>query len=87
MDGNKKIGQYPILLNGEYISISVQMNTLTKFSKLQVGKYVVTAKERKGSNEKMFPLIITCGDLTPLTKVVVNYEPNPKNKFVVKIND
>ena len=50
MDGNKKIGQYPILRNGEYISISVQMNTLTKFSKLQVGKYVITAKEKKGSN-------------------------------------
>ena len=59
---------------------------LTKFGKLTVGKHVVNSKQR-GPGEPIFPLIIALSDLHPLTKVWVDYEPLPKNTFVIKIND
>ena len=59
----------------------------TKFAKLSVGKHVVTAKQRSGSNDSYFPLAIALSDLSPLTKMWVDYEPQPKNIFVFKVND
>lgn len=46
MQGYKKHGSFPLLRNGELITVSVQLNQKTKFAKLQVGKQIVTAKQR-----------------------------------------
>ena len=44
MNGVKKSAKFGLLIKGKYIGGSVLLNTQTKFSKLTVGKYVVTAK-------------------------------------------
>ena len=44
MDGLKKSVKFGFLRRGDYINASVILNMMTKFSKLQVGKHVVTAK-------------------------------------------
>ena len=67
--------------------MSVLLNMFTKFAKFSVGKHVVTAKQRDGSNDPYFPLAIGLSDLSPLTKMWVDYEPHPKNIFVFKVND
>ena len=59
----------------------------TKFSKLTVGKHVVTAKSKDNSGSQLFPLVIALNGMPPLTKVWVDYETQPKNTFVIKIND
>ena len=46
MHGYKKYGSFPLLLSGKLIPMSVLLNEQTKFSKLQVGKNIVTAKQR-----------------------------------------
>ena len=69
--------------NGEHVEASILYDMNAKFAKLKVGKNVVTAKNRN----QLFPLIIAMGDLHPLTKVWVNYKGQPKNKFVIKVND
>ena len=61
-------------------------NRHTKFSKLAVGKNVVTAKQRQGSQEQLYPLIIALSDLPPLSKVQVDYEEQPKNTFIFLVN-
>ena len=71
---------------GEYVSVSVLFNMMTKFGKLQVGKHVITAKQRN-PGDLIFPLAIALSSLHPLTKVWVDYEPQPKNRFVIKVND
>ena len=48
MHGHKKQGLFPLLREGELITVSVQLNKQTKFAKLQVGKQIVTAKQRQG---------------------------------------
>ena len=58
----------------------------TKFSKLQVGKYVVSARQLHGSQEPLHPLTIALNGLFPITKVEVNYEPQPKNTFTFRVN-
>ena len=73
--------------NGEYISVSVLLNTLAKFAKLQVGKHVVTAKQRISHGNPLFPLTLALSGLHPLAKVWVEYLPQPKNTFVIKVND
>ena len=60
---------------------------ITKFSKLQVGKHVVTTKQRDSSEEPLFPLSIALSGLSPLEKVWVDFEPLPKNNFIIKVND
>ena len=45
------------------------LNRHTKFSKLAVGKNVVTAKQRHGSQDQLYPLTIALSDLPPLSKV------------------
>ena len=60
---------------------------MTKFSKLQVGKHVITAKQRHSSEEPLFPLSIALSGLSPLEKVWVDFEPLPKNNFVIRVND
>ena len=67
--------------------MSIVLNSLTKFSKLSVGKHVVTAKQRHKSGESLFPLIIALSGLPPLSKVWVDYEPMPKNTFKFRVND
>ena len=67
--------------------MSVVLNTQTKFAKLAVGKQVVTSKQRHGSQEQLFPLIIGISGKVPLSKVEVDYEPQPKNTFTFRIND
>ena len=42
MDGPKKTAKFGLLLKGQYIGVSVVLNTHTKFAKLAVGKHVVT---------------------------------------------
>ena len=86
MDGQKKSAKFGLLRSGEYIGITVLLNTLTKFGKLSVGKHVVSAKQRS-SGEPIFPLAIALSGLHPLTKVWVDYEPQPKNSFKIRIND
>ena len=44
MDGPIKRAKFGLLRKGDYIAVSVALNTLTKFSKLAVGKHVVTAR-------------------------------------------
>ena len=51
MAGPKKTAKFSLLRKGEEISVSVLLNTHTKFSKLAVGKHVVTANLRKNSGE------------------------------------
>ena len=41
--GDFRSAKFGLMRNGNYTGVSVLLNTLTKFSKLQVGKYVVTA--------------------------------------------
>ena len=55
MNGQIKRGYFPLLRNGELIPVIVQLNKLTKFAKLQVGKQIVTAKEKQGSQNQLFP--------------------------------
>ena len=59
----------------------------TKFSKLQVGKHIVSAKQTKSSGNQLFPLSIALIGLYPLQKVQVDYQPLPKNTFVIRVND
>ena len=82
-----RTGSFPLLRNGELIPVSVQLNQLTKFSKLQVGKNIVTAKQRHGSQNPLFPQSIALSNLAPLQKVWADYLPLPKNEFLIKVND
>lgn len=59
---------------------------VTKFSKLTVGKHVVCANKRN-SEVSLFPLAIALSSLHPLTKVWVDYLPQPKNTFIIRVND
>ena len=70
---------------GEYIGVSAVLNTHTKFGKLTVGKHVVSAKQRH-SKDSIFPLVVALSDLSPITKVQVDYEPKPKNIFKFRVN-
>ena len=69
MDGPKKSAKFGFLLNGEYISASVLLNMHTKFSKLQVGKHMVCAKQTNSSGNQLFPLSIALNGLLSLHKV------------------
>ena len=73
MDGQIKRGYYPIIRNGELIQVHVQFNKLTKYARLQVGKQIVTAKQRKGSQNPLYPQTIAVIGLAPLNKVSVDY--------------
>ena len=56
-----------MIRNGELIQVTVHLNELTKFSKLRVGKQVVTANLKKlGPKNSLFPLLIVVNDLAPL---------------------
>ena len=68
MNGPKKSARFGLMLKGEYIGVSVVLNTQSKFAKLTVGKHVVTAKQRR-SGEKMFPLAVAVRDKGSLQKV------------------
>ena len=72
---------------GEYIGVTVVLNMHTKFAKLQVGKHVVTARHQRNSQDPLLPLAIALSGLAPLSKVWVDYEPQPKNNFIFRIND
>ena len=82
-----RTASFPILLSGKLVPVSVQLNQVTKYSKLQVGKLISTAKLRKGSQNALFPLIVAPSDLYPLKKVQANYLPPPKNVFDIRVND
>ena len=66
--------------------MSAVLNTHTKFAKLQVGKHVVTAKQRH-SQDLVFPLAIALSGLLPLTKVWVDFVLLPKSTFIFRVND
>ena len=66
MDGLKKTAKFGFLRRGEYIGASVLLNFHTKFAKLQVGKYVVSASQRKNPSDSLFPLAIALSGLYPL---------------------
>ena len=87
MNGAKRTSKFGFLRRGEYIGASVLFNTVTKFAKLQVGKHVVTARQRSNPGDQLFPLAIALSGLHPLSKVWVNYEPKPKNTFTIRVND
>ena len=87
MLGPKKTAKFGLLRKGEYIGVSVVLNTLTKFAKLQVGKHVTSARQQQGSQIQLFPLVIGLSGLSPISKVSVEYEPQPKNNFVFRVND
>ena len=86
MDGQKKSAKFALMCKGEYISVSILYNMLTKFAKLSVGKHVVSAKQRH-TKEPLFTLAIALSGLHPLAKVWVDYLPQPKNTFFFKVND
>ena len=86
MAGPKKSARFGLLLKGQYIGVSAVLNMHTKFAKLQVGKHVVSAKQRH-SKDLVFPLAIALSGLIPLTKVWVNFESLPKNTFIFRVND
>ena len=48
---------------------------------------MVTAKQKGKYGISLFPLTIALSDLPPITKVTVDYETLPKNKFAIKINN
>ena len=52
-----------------------------------MGKSIVTAKQRQGSQNPLFPHSIAVNGLAPLQKVWVDYEPLPKNTFTFRVND
>ena len=66
--------------------MAIIFNSITKFSKLQVGKHVVSANQWH-SKEPLFPLVVALSGILPLTKVWVDYLPYPKNTFAIKVND
>ena len=80
MDGPKKIAKFGLLRKGDYIGVTVVLNTLTKFAKLAVGKHVVSTKQRH-TRDQLFPLTVAISGLYPLSKVTVDYEPLPTNTF------
>ena len=82
-----RTANFGLLRMGEYISVSAVFNTHTKFGKLTVGKHLVSAKQHQGSGNSIFPLIIALNDLSPITKVWVDYETQPKNIFKFRVND
>ena len=47
---------------------------------------MVTAKQRNNPGASLFPLVIALSGLDPLTKVWVDYQPHPMNKFIIKVN-
>ena len=79
MSGPKKSAKFGLLRKGEYIGVYVVLNTHTKFAKLVVGKHVVNAKQRHSSKDPLLPLSLAINGLAPLTKVWVDFEPQPKN--------
>ena len=52
-----------------------------------MGKQIVTASLKKGSQNVLFPQMIAVSGLAPLKKVWADYLPPPKNQFVLKVND
>ena len=84
MNGPKKSANFGLMRKGEYIGVSIVLNTQSKFAKLAVGKHVVTAKQRH-SGDKIFPLAVAVRDKTPIEKVQVDYEPQ-KNTFKIRVN-
>ena len=86
MSGIKKHGYYPLLRNGELIPVTVLLNKQTNFAKLQVGKQIITARQKQGSQKSFFPQSIAVVGLAPLEKVWVDYLPQPQNEFIIKIN-
>ena len=52
---------------------------------LRVGKKVVTAKQREGCKDQLFPQTIVVSGQTPLQKVWADYDAS-KNEFIVKVN-
>ena len=82
-----RTAKFGLLRKGEYISVSAVFNTHTKFGKLAVGKHVASTKLQHGSGNSIFPLVIALNDLSPITKVWVDYEPQPKNIFKFRVND
>ena len=85
MNGAKKSAKFGLMRKGEYIGVSIVLNTQSKFAKLAVGKHVVTAKQRQ-SKDKIFPLAVAVRDKSPLEKVQVDYDPQ-KNTFKLRVND
>ena len=84
--GAFRSAKFGLMRRGEYIGVSVLLNTLTKFAKLQVGKHVVTAKQRS-NGDSLFPLTLALSGLHPLAKVWVEYLAQPNNTFIIKVND
>ena len=66
--------------------MSVVHNSHNKFAKLAVGKHVVKAKQLH-AGESPFPLTVALSSLAPLSKVWVDYLPQPQNTFKLKVND
>ena len=74
MAGPKKSAKFGLLRRGEYIGVSVVLNSLTKFGKLAVGKHVVSARQRH-AGDQLFPLTVALSGLHPISKVSVDYLP------------
>ena len=85
-DGPKKSVRFGLMRKGEYIGVSAVLNMHTKFAKLSVGKHVVSAS-RHSSQDQLFPLTIALSGLAPLSKVWIDFLSQPKNTFVIRIND
>ena len=47
----------------------------------------MSAKQRNNDGDPLFPLAIALSGLSPLTKVWVDYKPQPKNTFDIRVND
>ena len=52
-----------------------------------MGKHVVSARQRHGFQDPLLPLAIALSGLAPLSKVWVEYMPQPKNTFIFRVND
>ena len=68
-DGPKKSARFGLLLKGMYIGVYAVLNTHTKFSKLSVGKFVVTANQRRSPQDPLFPLAVALRGFPLLSKV------------------
>ena len=68
MHGPIKSAKFGLMRKGEYVGVSIVLNTQSKFGKLAVGKHLVTAKQLH-SGDKIFPLSVAVRDKAPIEKV------------------
>ena len=55
MEGNKKEMKFPLLVHSEMIQVIVQHNSISNYTKFQIGKEVQVTREKKLFNQELWP--------------------------------